>query len=91
MLLRLQGNIVVNLAAHRASAHVGRGGIWNDSFDVSAVAGQAAQEPIAVFKYDDPTSPTQKIICLTVYATAAEMPRWSNFVMELEKLPSSGR
>src|SRR5437763_10493353 len=41
VLLRLQRNIVVDFAAHRASAHVGRSGIWNDSFNVSAVASQA--------------------------------------------------
>ncbi len=56
---------------------------------IHAVAGQAGQEPIAVFQYDAPASPTQKVVGLSVYAPAKDMPRWEQFVAELQKSDES--
>ena len=57
---------------------------------IHAVAAQAKQQPVAQFKYDDPMSPTQKVVGLTVYAPASDMPQWAQFVAELRRTDTLG-
>ncbi len=47
MSFRLERNIVGDLAAHRAGAHVGRGPFRNRGFNIATVAGQPVLAAVA--------------------------------------------